>query len=176
MNRVFRINTFSRVPDGTLVSPFLNPKDNKSGLPFELHDGFSLAAGIIEAKSKSQIHVMPLVAQVTFVLSGKLTVKMKSIEDNVPYSLSLRSGEAVLTKAGTLFQLTNEEASPCEVLYIVSPPYLHEESEGKVLYDDSLVLQEDWMQLANSHWRILREPPTLEKREDAKRRLAAGAP
>jgi hypothetical protein len=30
MNRVFCINTFFPVPDGTLVSPFLNPKDNKS--------------------------------------------------------------------------------------------------------------------------------------------------
>lgn len=175
MNRVFCISTFFPVPDGTLVSPFLNPKDNKSGLPFNLLDGFSLAAGIIEGKSKSKIHVMPFVTQVTFVLRGKLTVKMKSIEDDVPYPLSLGTGEAVLTEAGTLFQLTNEEADPCKVLYIVSPAYLYEKSEGKILYDDSLVLQEDWMQLADSDWRILQEPPTIEKREETKRRLAAGA-
>jgi hypothetical protein len=72
-------------------------------------------------------------------------------------------------------QLTKEEVDPYEALYIVSPAYIYEKSEGKLLYDDSLVLQGDWLQLADSDWRILREPPTLEKREDTKRRLAAEA-
>ncbi len=33
------------VLDGTLVSPFLNTKDSKSGLPFDPLDGLSPAAG-----------------------------------------------------------------------------------------------------------------------------------
>ncbi len=46
MNRVFSIPLPSRVPDGTLVSPFLNAKDSESDVPFDLLDGFSLAAVI----------------------------------------------------------------------------------------------------------------------------------
>ena len=45
MNQVFKIASPFQVPDGTLVSPFLNAKDSESGLPFNLLDGFSLAAG-----------------------------------------------------------------------------------------------------------------------------------
>ena len=47
MNRLFKCldADFFRVPDGTLVNPFLNPKDNMSGLPWDILDGLSIAAG-----------------------------------------------------------------------------------------------------------------------------------
>jgi len=77
MNRVFSITVPFRVPDGTWVSPFLNAKDSQSDLPFELLDGFSLAAGTIDPNSCSKIQLMPFDTQVTFVRSGNLAVRMK---------------------------------------------------------------------------------------------------
>lgn len=75
MNRIFSIPPPFCVPDGTWVSPFLNPKDSESDWPFDLLDGFSLAAGVVEPQSSSKIHVMPFVTQVTFVRSGALAVQ-----------------------------------------------------------------------------------------------------
>ena len=92
-------------------------------MPFDLLDGFSIAAGIIDPKSQSRIHLMPFVTQVTFVRRGKLKVKMKSPDDDRPYEIQHGSDEAVLTKQGTLFQLVNESFEPCATLYIVSPAF-----------------------------------------------------
>jgi hypothetical protein len=78
MNRVFPITAPFRVPDGTWVSPFLSAKDSQSELPFDLLDGFSLAAGIIDPNSCSTIHVMPFVTQVTFLRSGNLAARGNS--------------------------------------------------------------------------------------------------
>jgi len=63
MHRVFSITTPFRVPDGTWVSPFLNAKDSQSDLPFDLLDGFSIAAGVIDPNSCSKIHMMPFVTR-----------------------------------------------------------------------------------------------------------------
>ncbi len=77
MKQVFGIAKPFRVPDGALVSPFLNSKDCMSGLPFNLLDWVSLTAGTIEPRQKSKIHVMPHVTQITFVLRGDSQVQMK---------------------------------------------------------------------------------------------------
>ena len=61
MNRVFNIKEGIRVPDGTIVYPFLNSKDSSSDLPFDLLEGFSISAGDISPNTHSKIHVMPLV-------------------------------------------------------------------------------------------------------------------
>jgi len=171
MNKVFRIRDYFCVPDGTFVSPFLNSKDNQSGLPFDLLGGFSLAAGKIETDSKSKIHIMPHVTQVTFVREGKLEVMMKS-DEGEPYPLNLERNEAVLSKPGTFFQLINNCLEPCEVLYIVSPAYLYEKSGDTVLYDDSVVLEEDWEQLSMPGWKPKENLPTLVQRKNAEDRLA----
>lgn len=78
MNRVFSIDKSFRVPDGTLVYPFLNPKDSTSGLPWNLIDGFSIAAGDIEPGGQSKIQILPLADQVTFVLRGALELVLKA--------------------------------------------------------------------------------------------------
>lgn len=57
-------NKFFIVPDKTRVNPFLNPKDVESGLPWDLLDGLSVAAGFIAPKLKSEIHVHPYTTQV----------------------------------------------------------------------------------------------------------------
>lgn len=173
MNRLFRIPAPYRVPDGTLVSPFLNARDSASGLPFDLLQGFSVAAGTIEPVSQSKIHVMPFVTQVTFVRRGTLTVLMKAAGDAQPYTLSVNADEAVVTEAGTFVQLVNDSSATCEVLYIVSPAYVFEFADGRVIYDDSVVLGETWEQLAAAQWHINRALPTPEQRRQAEARLAA---
>jgi hypothetical protein len=158
MNHVFRTRNFFQVPDGTLVSPFLNSKDSKSDLPFDLLDGFSIAAGIILGHRRSKIHIFPLVTQVTFVKTGKLRVKMKTAGDNSkPYCACITPGEGVLTKPGSFFQLINERSEPCEVLHIVSPAYVYDEG----VYDDSVVLDENWLELDKYNWQLSRKLPTL---------------
>jgi hypothetical protein len=173
MNRVFRIGAPHGVPDGTLVAPFLNARDSTSGLPFDLLEGFSLAAGTIPAHSHSRIHVMPFVAQVTFVRHGTLTVWMKAAADREPYRLVAQKDEAVLTEAGALVQLVNESTEPCDVLYVVSPAYVFERTDTGIRYDDSLVLDEGWADLAAKHWQVPGALPTLEDRRAALLRLAA---
>lgn len=173
MNRIFAVSASLRVPDGTLVSPFLNARDSTSGLPFDLLDGFSLAAGTIEPGSQSKIHVMPLVTQVTFVRSGILTARMKAVADEGPYTLMVTSDEAIVTEPGVLLQLSNETREACEVLYIVSPAYVFEFDDGKLIFDDSLVLDETWTELEAARWQPSRALPTLEQRMQAEARLAA---
>jgi mannose-6-phosphate isomerase-like protein (cupin superfamily) len=173
VNRVFSTAAPFRVPDGTWVSPFLNAKDSQSDLPFHLLDGFSLAAGTIDPNSCSRIHVMPFVTQVTFVRSGKLAVRMKGPDDTEHHILRLAAGQAVLTEPGEFFQLITEGSERCEVLYIVSPAYVFEMSSDRgVVYDDSLVLDENWDCLAAAGWRAAQAMPTRTQREAAMRRLS----
>jgi mannose-6-phosphate isomerase-like protein (cupin superfamily) len=175
MKQVFKVSEPYRVPDGTLVSPFLNCKDSRSGLPFDLLEGFSLAAGTIEPKTRSKIHLMPFVTQVTFVRQGDLRVRMKGPRDEDSYSLSVRTDEAVITAPGTFFQLINDETETCEVLYIVSPAYLLEMSNERVVYDDSVVFEENWDYLESSGWRPSVQPPTLQQRKEAEHRMSIRA-
>jgi len=173
MNRIFSIGSPSPIPDGTLLSPLLNPKDSESGLPFDLLDGFSLAAGVIDPGARSRVHLIPFSTQVTFVLAGSLAVKMKGPDDARPYTLSLKAGQAVLTEPGVFLQLINEGTERCETLYIVSPAYVFEAHPGgEPSYDDSVVLDEDWDDLAKAGWRASRPMPTPTERADAMQRLS----
>jgi len=173
MNRIFSITAAFRVPDGTLVSPFLNAKDSQSDLPFDLLDGFSLAGGVIDPNSRSKIHVMPLVAQVTFVRSGNLSVRMKGLDDAEPYVLRPTAGQAVFTEPGVFFQLINDGAESCEVLYIVSPAYVFDMSpDGAVLYDEAVVLEENWESLRAAGWRAAQAMPTPTHRREAMQRIS----
>lgn len=176
MNQVFGIAQAFRIPDGTLVAPFLNPRDAKSGLPFTLLDGVSLSAGIIEPRSASKITIMPHVAQITFVRRGDLEVHMKGPADARRYSLALSADQAAITEPGTYLQLVNHSDRPCEVLYIVTPAYVHEETSRKeVLYDDSVIVEESWEALEAAGWRTAARLPGAEEREAAVKRLAEKA-
>ena len=153
MKHVFSVDRFHRVPDGTLVSPFFNPRDNTSGLPEDLFADFSIAAGIIDPHSASKIHLMPLVSQVTYVLQGQVEIWMKDENTSRPYNLELVAEQAVLTRPKTFFQLVNKTDTPCHVLYIVSPAYVFLQNEqGSIIYDDSIVFDEDWKTLADMNW------------------------
>ena len=171
MKRVFGITNHFRVPDGTLVAPFLNSNDSESGLPFGLVGGFSIAAGILEPGTQSQIHVLPLVSQVTFVLRGSLKVVMQPAAGGPHYTQELKTHQAVLTEPNTPLQLINGSNQACEVLYIASPAFLFELSAGKVLYDDAVTLGSDWSELERPGWRQARRFPTPADRASSEQRL-----
>jgi len=178
MNRIFTIRDGFRVPDETTVYPFLNAKDCLSGLPWDLLDGFSLSAGDIEPKSQSKIQVMPHVTQVTFVVRGELEIVIKDAKSRDPYAFRLAEQQAVITKPSTFFQLINPADVMCRVLYIVSPPYVFDRQDSQILYDDTVVFDEDWQALAQLNW----QPPVLvtgrvtaEARQAALTRLAGRA-
>jgi len=145
MQRVHRATRFFTVPDGTQVAPFLNAADSlQSELPWGCLGEMSVAAGRIEARTASAIHVHPLVTQVTYVTRGRLTVRMREAGPGETYSLAVPNGSAVVTRPGTLLQLANETDAVVEVLYLVSPAYVFEERDGRVIYDDSLVVAAAW--------------------------------
>jgi mannose-6-phosphate isomerase-like protein (cupin superfamily) len=172
MKRIFKSMNLLRAPDGTLSSPFLNSKNSMSSFPPNILDGFSMAAGVIEAGTTSKIQIMSYVTQVIFVRRGQLKIYMKGPQDPDSYFLSVEQDEAVLAEPGTFFQLINESIKPCEVLYIVSPAYLVEMGQKRVIYDDSVVLNEDWVKLKESNWQPAVKIPTAVQRQEAERRLS----
>ena len=166
MNRLFtaRDSGFFKVPDGTLVNPFLDPTDGMSGLPCELVDGPSVAAGQVNPGVVSEIHVMPFVSQITVLLSGKLVIRMMEPQaGDPPYEIDLElpkgglgpgfAAAAVITPPGTLFQLDNASGSePARVLYVVTPSYVFEPGPAgePPVYDDAITLGNDWAALGDS--------------------------
>jgi len=108
MNYVFEPRGYFDVPDGTEVSPFLSATDvNQTDVPWGLLGEMSIAAGRIGPGVQSWIHVHPVITQVTYLVSGDLTIRMKDPSTMNPYDLDLRPGQAVVTEPGTLFQLRN---------------------------------------------------------------------
>ncbi|MBT8440051.1 MAG: hypothetical protein KJO91_10015 [Gammaproteobacteria bacterium] len=152
MKKIYKPGKLFRIPDGTLLSPFINPKDSMSDLPFDLIDGFSIAQGVVEADKRSKIHVHPHVDQVIYVLSGNISLKMKGAVDKEPYILTLSVNQSAISVGGDFFQLVNESDKDCHVLYIVSPAYLFELRGEEVIYDDSIILNQSWDELKALDW------------------------
>jgi hypothetical protein len=171
MNRVFEGQRPFRVPDGTLVAPFLNPSDSLSGFHSKTALGFSLAAGRIEAGCRSRIQFMPFVTMVTFVTRGRLLAIMKGPQDAVPYQLDIGPEQAVLTEATLLLQLINDTDHDCTVLYIVCPAYVFEKVGERVVFDDAVVAEETWDQLRDRGWRSRTQAPTRAERDAAEARI-----
>jgi len=176
MRRIFETGKFFPVPDGTEVCPFLNPFDvNEKHLPIEILSGMSIAAGQIGPGVVSKIHIHPLVTQVTWVVDGLIQVTMKGVQDESPYSVEIHSGQAILTEPCTVFQLINPDSSHmASVLYIVSPAYVFDMEDDKVLYDDAIILDATWEDLASRNWHLatlgnLEE--TRRNRDQAMRRI-----
>jgi hypothetical protein len=192
MNRLFECldADFSEVPDGTLVNPFLNPKDIMSGLPWDILDGLSMAAGYVNPGVVSEIHVHPFISLITVLISGSLDIHMKDPGNfDAPYKLRLGSPTptgkpgfttaATLASPGTFFQLDNSRGSQrAQVLYLSSPSYIFEPGEtadAPPVYDDSVTVGSDWKRLAECNW----NPPDLcdparsyASRQNALQRLA----
>lgn len=164
MKRVFVSPDLFRVPDGTLVAEMLR-----------VEDGFNLGLGVVEPGMTSKIHLHPFVTQVTYVRSGRLIVWMRGPTDAKPYSLELESDQACLTEPGAFFQLVNPAYEPCQVAYIVSPPFLFETGPtGNVVYNDAVVLDGSWEDLAKAKYdlgKLVKRLPTAEERRQSAERL-----
>jgi hypothetical protein len=175
MKRIFTISGGFTVLDGTTVYPFLNAKDSTSGLQRDLLDDFSLAAGDIAPYRTLRTHVTLWIIEVAAVLRGQLEVVMQDAQDTRPYRQRLAEHQAVITRPGTLFQLVNATDVPCPVLYIVSPPCVFDQRDHQILYDDVIVLDEDWTVLAGQNWQPPAMLPSRDAREAALNRLAQRA-
>jgi len=179
MKTVFTVGEGFQVPDGTVVRPIMDPcavlREGST-----LVDDLSLAFGEIPPSTDSRIHLHPVVSQLTWVVAGELTVKMKEPALDAPYTLELLAREAIVTRAGTFFQLINRASFTCQTLYFVTPAFVFETDEnGDVVYNDAVVLDQSWEELAASGWSV----PELddlsdcrEKRELALQRARARKP
>lgn len=135
MERVFTIGPGTAVPDGTVVAPLLDPLDLGRAGPF------SIAAGELAPGTESAVHVLPRSTQVTFVLQGTLTARMRGPADPAPYALTLPPHAACLTLPGERLQLANAGDDTVRVLYVVHPPYRVElDAGGRVTAEDAVLL------------------------------------
>jgi len=152
MNRIFTAGGALTVPDGTVVHSLLDPAALGQGAG-ELAERVSISLGYISPHAASKIHLHPIVTQVTWVISGQLTAVMKDPAAHAPYALDLAAEQAALTLPLTFFQLVNRSDAECRVLYIVTPAFVFEVSaSGEVLYNDALVFEGDWNDLAAAKW------------------------
>lgn len=174
MNHIFEPRSFITVPDGTEVSAFLNATDaSQPNVPWGILGEMSIAAGRIGAGIESWVHVHPAVRQVTYVVSGMLRIRMKNVTTSEEYELLLRGGQAAVVEAGTLIQLSNPGDVPADVLYIVSPSYVFELDEGKVVHDDAVLVVKSWEELAMPLMPQISAYEADASRAESMRRLAA---
>ena len=111
--------------------------------------------------------------QATFVLEGSIDLRMKGPSGEDFYTVELAQHEAGVSEAGDFFQLVNRYEEECTVLYIVSPAYLFEYKD-RVIYDDSIILDQGWEQLKSINWmpKGLSDPKHSEKaRKESYERL-----
>ena len=148
MKQIFTPRGYFTVPDRTQVSPFLNATDTtQTDVPWQGLGDMSLAAGRVEPGVHSWIHQHPVVTQVTYLVSGQLTIWMQGPKDMEPYDLSLNPGDAVLCQPQTLFQLRNDGKEVATLLYMVSPSYVFEMADENILYDDASMVAKSWEEL-----------------------------
>jgi mannose-6-phosphate isomerase-like protein (cupin superfamily) len=178
MKKIFRPKEFTAVADGTQVSAFLNATDTTPrDEPTAELDQISIAAGRIAPGVKSWIHTHPALTQVTYVVTGTLTVTMKDPREPEPYQLDIPAGSTVVSEPGTLLQLHNETSHEIEVLYIASPPYVLEtDPYGEVVHEDSILVAQDWDGLDTDQWDAYASDAAKRKarrlRADALKRIA----
>jgi hypothetical protein len=89
MHKVFQPRGYFKVPDGTEVSPFLNATDvSQDDVPWNALGDLSIASGRIGRHVHSSVHMHPIVTQVTYVVSGSLTVRVMDPGAPEAYQLS----------------------------------------------------------------------------------------
>lgn len=148
MNKIFKPRGFIAVPDGTQVSAFLNTTDtSQTDVPWGSLGEMSVAMGQIEAGVHSWVHRHPVVTQVTYLIAGRLAIRMQEPQSDAFYELSLQPREAVLCRPGTCFQLRNDSEQTATVLYLVSPSYVFEMEGDVIIYDDATMVAKSWQEL-----------------------------
>jgi hypothetical protein len=155
MQRIFRLTNGFVVPDETIVYPFLNSKDAKSEIPWGVSNLTSIAVGLIAPLTSSRIHVHPIVTLITWVIQGRLTIKMKEKDNPKPYEVEIGPEQAALIEPSTFLQHINRTDMVCRVLYIVSPAYVYlPPSEAGKGYDDAIVLTHNWETVEQADWML----------------------
>jgi hypothetical protein len=176
MKSIFTAGEGFLAPDGTIVYSVLDPAALRR-VSGEWMEELSIALGEIPPHTSSKIHVHPVVTQATWLLSGELILRMKDDRASAPYTLELSPERAVVTQPGTFFQLVNQTSQACRVLYFVTPAFIFEvDAAGEVIYNDALVVQHDWDDLAEMDWLLpeLGDWETLRSaREEAVARVRA---
>lgn len=153
MNRIYKIENGVVVPDGTMVYEIIGPVQSQAArLP--IIEEQSLAYGELDPGEKSAVHVHPIISHLTWVISGTLTVGMKDKRSTEMYYIEVAPMQTVLTEPGTFFQLLNNGDQICKVLYMVSPAFIFEVVGGNILYNDQIVLDFGWDELAKRNWKI----------------------
>ncbi|MBI5136873.1 MAG: hypothetical protein HZA24_05990 [Nitrospirae bacterium] len=172
MARVITPGKLFDMPDGTRVAPVFNPFEPLSGAtaPEPDADGrMSVALGELRAGRSSRIHVLPFVRQITWVLSGPVTMIVKGAADAAPQRLTLLAGQALETAPGDFMQLVNPDRQrPCRMLHACTPGYVFHTENGTLRYEDAVVFAEDWDALAAQNWHppALADLDTLQKARD----------
>ena len=103
-------------------------------------DDFGLAAGRIGPGVTSAIHAHPVVTQVTYVVAGELTVRMRESGDAAPRTCVVGTGEALVAEPGMPIQFANRTETAVDVLYVTSPAYVTSSGDD---YEDAVLL-DDW--------------------------------
>lgn len=109
------------LPPGWVMAP-----DGIPVRPVPLPDGglIGVAEGRIPPGDYG-VHVHYSLEQVTYVLAGRLRVRMSDPDD----TLTLGPGEAVLTEPGRTLSFHNEGPEDARVLFICAPPYPPDDSD-----------------------------------------------
>ncbi len=152
MEKIFGVGEGIAVPDGTIIHSILDPRIASQGMVPWIDD-VSFTFGRIPPGVTSKIHLHPVIKQLTWILSGRLTIKMKDPTSETAYALELSENQMSLTEAGTFFQMINTNDEECRVLYVNAPGFIFElAKDGSVLYNDALVLDQNWDELSAMDW------------------------
>jgi mannose-6-phosphate isomerase-like protein (cupin superfamily) len=146
MEQILRAAAYAKVADGTEVAELLNATRGPA-----IGSNLSIATGRLAAGVCSAVHFHPLVTQITYVQTGRLSLWMREPNAAKPYQVTAEPGNAAVTQPGTLLQLRNDSQVPTSVLYLVTPGYLRElDAAGQVLFDDAVIAGPSWDSLART--------------------------
>ena len=101
-------------PDGIIIRPI---SGTDSGLT-------SIVMGrILPREEDYPVHLHYGLEQVTYVISGRLTVLQRTLGDGQHVDVELGPGEAITTPPASTLSFRNHGTDIAEVLYICIPPY-----------------------------------------------------
>ena len=113
MHNVFQRRGFFKVPTAQKLDPFLNATDvSQDDVPWNALGDLSIASGRIGPHVHSSVHMHPVVTQVTYVVSGSLTVRMMEPGAQEVYELSVRDGDRCLQLLATSAKATDTRLRP----------------------------------------------------------------
>lgn len=121
-------------PDGIIIRP----------IPGVASALTSVVVGIIPPRDGDySTHLHYGLEQVTYVVSGQVTVVQQTQQDAVPVEMSLGAGQAITTPPASTLSFRNHGPEPAEVLFICVPPYPPTNADTEVLVEGHRALTPD---------------------------------